>query len=381
MTVRVPVKPDLLRWACLRNGNEPDVYFEKFAKLDAWIRGESEPTLKQLESFAKATRTPVGFFFLPAPPEERVPIPDFRVGTGQPSLRPSPDLLDTVYLCQQRQEWYAEHARITGQAPLAFVGSAHIADDVVKTASRIREALGFTLEARRRSSTWTDALRQFIELADSAGVLVMCSGVVGSNNSRKLDPAEFRGFAIADELAPVIFINGADTKAAQMFTLAHELAHIWIRQSGVSNPEVVRSSTNAVERWCNEVAAELLVPLAELKSVMDYQADVHPEMQRLARVFKVSTLVVLRRLHDAGRLSADEMWELYRDELKRLMELPSTSGGNFYLTQPVRVSKRFARALVVSTLEGNTLYRDAFRMLGVSKTSTFNELGHSLGVI
>jgi Zn-dependent peptidase ImmA (M78 family) len=380
MTVRVPVNAELLRWACMRNGHEPDVYFEKFRKLEAWLRGDVEPTLKQLESFAKATRTPVGFFFLPGPPEEKVPIPDFRVGTGQSTPRPSPDLLDTVYLCQQRQEWFGEHARATGQRPLEFVGSAHVSDDVVETASRIREALGFTLEARRRSPTWTDALRQFIDLADTFGVLVMCSGVVGSNTSRPLDPAEFRGFAIADELAPLIFINGADTKAAQMFTLAHELAHIWARQSGVSNPEVVRSSTNVVERWCNEVAAELLVPLTVLKEALHDQAEVQGEMERLARFFKVSTLVVLRRLHDVGRLTADEMWEQYRSELERLMELPKTSGGNFYLTQPVRVSKRFARALVVSTLEGNTLYRDAFRMLGVSKTSTFNQLGHSLGV-
>ncbi len=136
MTVRVPVKPELLRWACLRNGHEPDVYFEKFGKLEAWIRGEAEPTLKQLESFAKATRTPIGCFFLPGRPEEKVPIPDFRVGTGQPTPRPSPDLLDTVYLCQQRQEWFGEHARITGQRPLEFVGSVHVSDDIVETASR-----------------------------------------------------------------------------------------------------------------------------------------------------------------------------------------------------------------------------------------------------
>ncbi len=209
----------------------------------------------------------------------------------------------------------------------------------------------------------------------------MRSGVVGSNNTRQLDPAEFRGFAIADELAPLIFINGADTKAAQMFTLAHELAHIWARQSGVSNPEAIRTSTSVVERWCNEVAAELLVPLAVLKDVLEPKADLHGEIERLARFFKVSTLVTLRRLHDAGHLTAEEMWDEYQREAKRLAERPKESGGNFYLTQAVRVSKRFARALVVSTLEGHTLYRDAFRMLGVSKTSTFNELGHSLGVL
>lgn len=382
MTVRVPVKSELLRWACARNGHEPEAYAEQFPQLDSWVRGDTAPTLKQLERFARATRTPIGFFFLPAPREEQVPIPDFRVGTGQASPRPSPDLLEMVYLCQQRQEWFQEYARSAGLGTLEFVGSAHVADDVVRTAARIRDTLGFTLEARRRMATWTDALRHFIELADAAGILVMCSGVVANNNTRPLDPAEFRGFAIADEHAPLVFINGADTKAAQMFTLAHELAHVWIRQSGVSNPEAARRSSHTVERWCNEVAAEMLVPLDALRGEVDAPAEnLRGRLDRLARAFKVSTLVVLRRLHDLGRLSADELWREYERELERLRAMPRGTGGNFYLTQASRVSKRFARALVVSTLEGHTLHRDAFRLLGFSKPRTFQQLGHSLGVI
>ena len=104
------------------------------------------------------------------------------------------------------------------------------------------------------------------------------------------------------------------------------------------------------------------------------------EMSRLARRFKVSTLVVLRRILDVGGLSKKQFWEAYHQEVERLRAIPRGSGGNFYLTQAARVSKRFAAALVTSTLEGQTRYNDAFRMLGFSKLSTFKELGRSLGV-
>jgi len=229
-------------------------------------------------------------------------------------------------------------------------------------------------------STWTDALRLFIEQADALGVLVMVSGVVGSNNRRKLDPEEFRGFALADALAPLVFINGADTKAAQMFTLAHELAHIWLGQSALSDVGPASTPSHGTEIWCNRVAAELLVPLALIREEFRPSAGLQEEINRLARRFKVSTLVVLRRIHDAGGLTRDELWAAYDTELQRLRALPKGGGGDFYLTLGARAGKRFARALVTSTLEGRSSFTEAFRLLGFKKMTTFRELGHNLGL-
>ena len=378
--MRVTINPDLLRWARERARRTARDLAVAFPKLERWERDEERPTLKQVERFAKAVHVPVGYLFLPEPPVESVPIPDFRTVGNRYLNHPSPDLLDTIYICQQRQEWYRDFARSVGEEPCSFVGSARVEDDVETTAAHMRHALGFDLDERRRMPTWTDALRRFIGQADALGILVMCSGVVLNNNRRHLDPDEFRGFAMADELAPLVFINGADTKAAQMFTLAHELAHIWLGQSAVSDAQAAWVPEHAVERWSNRVAAELLVPLEVLRAEYDAGAELRAEVDRLARCFKVSTLVVLRRIHDAGGLTREQLSEAYDAELKRLRALPKGSGGDFYLTQAARVSKRFARALVVSTLEGQTLHRDALRMLGFSRLQTFDELGRSLGV-
>lgn len=378
--IRVNVKPELLRWACKRSRQTTSSLARKFPKLELWEHGEVNPTLKQLESFAKATRLPIGYLFLPEPPVETVPIPDFRTIGNEYLDHPSPDLLDTIYICQQRQEWYHGFARSVGEEPLSFVGSADSTSDIVTVAATIRHSLKFDIEERRRLPTWTDALRRFVEQADDFGVMVMVSGVVGSNNRRKLDPEEFRGFALADEFAPLVFINGADTKSAQMFTLAHELAHLWLGESALSDVGPVSSPSHHVEKWCNQVAAELLVPLSVVRKEYRQSDELDDEVSRLARLFKVSTLVILRRIHDVGGISHEVLWDAFFAELERLRAIPKGSGGNFYWTQAARVGKRFARALVISTLEGQTLHRDAFRFLGLSKLATFHELGHSLGV-
>lgn len=378
---RVAIHPEMFRWARERAGLDSFALAARFKRLEAWEAGEVQPTVRQLEDYARATHAPVGYFFLLEPPVEVLPIPDFRTVANRAIARPSPNLLDMVYACQQRQDWYRDHARVTGQEPLPFVGSLTKETAPVEAASQLRQLLGFSVEARRACPTWTEALRSFIEQADQAGVMVMVSGVVLNNNTRHLDPQEFRGFALSDAWAPLVFINGADSKAAQMFTLAHELAHLWLGQSALSDVSADVMSDNATEIWCNKVAAELLVPMASFVGELMVDEPIAYTLKRLARHFKVSSLVILRRLLDAGRIDRNTFFAAYRVELARLREIEArgTGGGDFYRTTAARVSKRFARALVESTLEGRTLFRDAFHMLGVAKTSTFNELGRSLG--
>ena len=381
MATRVEVSPTLLAWASERSGRDPQDLGEKFPKLEAWASGEVRPTLKQLESFARATDTPVGFLFLKEPPDERLPVPDFRTIPKGASSRPSPNLLDTIFLCEQRQEWYRSYLKTNGADPLPFVGSLTLKADTAKAAKKLREQLSFDLGARREITSRSEALREFAERAEDAGVLVMINGVVGSNTHRKLDPEEFRGFALVDETAPVVFINGADTKAAQIFTLAHELAHIWLGKPALSNARLDVKPDQATERWCNAVAAELLVPMEALRTEYSDASRLQDEVARLARLFRVSTLVLLRRVFDAGYLSWPDYQAAYRDELSRIGEKKRPTGGDFYKTQPVRTSKRFTRAIVADTLEGRTLHRDAFQMLGIRKHETFTELGERLGVL
>ncbi len=378
--LRAEVSPALLRWARDRAGIPLEVLAERFAKLPEWESGASKPTLKQVEALAKVTQMPVGYFFLPEPPIEALPLPDFRTVGDELPARPSPNLLETIYVCQERQDWYREFATTAGVAPCPFVGSVTTGSDVVTVAESMRRTLGFDLAARAACSTWTDALRDFIGQAEAAGVMVMCSGVVLNNNNRRLDPDEFRGFALSDALAPLVFINGADTKAAQMFTLAHELAHLWIGQSGVSDATVKDVPDREIERWCNQVAAELLVPLAVLGPEHQRNVSLDTEIARLARRFKVSTLVIMRRLRDAGFLGKAAFSDAFDAEMTRLLAREKRSGGNFYLTQAARTSKRFTRALISSTLEGQTLFRDAMRMLGISKVETLHRLGQRLEV-
>jgi Zn-dependent peptidase ImmA (M78 family) len=379
---RVPINPQLLIWARERAGIDMHTLAHHFPKLAEWEAGTVQPTLHQLEEFARTVHVAIGYLFLPTPPNEPLPIADFRTIGGYDTPRHSPNLLDTIYLCQQRQDWFRDYARMHALPTHSFVGSATIHDAPEDVAHAMRQILAINIAERQQQPSWTHALRQLMLDADRAGILVMASGIVGSNSHRKLSVEEFRGFALTDTLAPLIFINTADSKAAQMFTIGHELAHIWLGESGISNTTIVQSTKSDSERWCNAVAAELLMPLAMVKKYRIDQNQITAEMQKLAQHFKVSTLVSLRRLYDAGFIDQSTLWNSYHDELTRIQNEQKTgNGGNFYRTLATRTSARFARAVLSSTLEGHTLFQEAFQLLGVRKTATFYAAARELEVL
>lgn len=384
MSVQVEVRPSVLAWARTRSGIAGEDWDRRFPRFEGWMAGKA-PTLKQLEEFARKTHTPVGFLFLEEPPVEPVPIPDFRTVASRPvGSREivSADLLAIVYTCQARQEWFRDHQRLNGEPAIPFVATATTATPPEEAATRMQEVLGWGAETRARCRTWDQALTRLRQNAEAAGVLVMISGIVGSDTHRRLDPEEFRGFALADPYAPLAFVNGADSKAAQVFTLAHELAHLWAGETALSDVEPASVRNNAVERWCNQVATQFLVPMDEFRDQFNASADIRPQLLGLAQHFRVSTQVILGRMREAGALTWDEFGQELDLERARVGAIVAErgGGGNFYHTKPVQVGRHFARALIASALEGQTSYTEAFRLLELKKTSTFDELAGRLGV-
>lgn len=377
MANSVSVKPELIRWAIERSGLAFDELVGKFPKLAAWQKGDAQPTFRQLENFAKKTMTPFGYFFLDSPPVEKLPIPDFRTVGDTPIERPSPNLIETIQVMQRRQAWMREYVIEDGQEPLEFVGSAENVGNVVSLAARIRETLGLNLDWSETHTKWEDALRTLRNSAERVGILVATSGVVGLNTRRQLDPEEFRGFVLCDDYAPLIFVNGADYKSAQMFTLAHELVHVWMGKGGLFNLINMMPHRDSIERLCNQVAAEFLVPGHKLSRRWEHVKSTSRPFHTLALSFKVSAIVVARRALDLKLINKGQFFDFYEREQvqweRRRAEEKTKKKQKpiFYQVQDARLGRRFAYGVVRATREGRLSYRDAYRLTDL-KGETFD---------
>ncbi|MGW8256064.1 MAG: ImmA/IrrE family metallo-endopeptidase [Thermoguttaceae bacterium] len=361
----VSVKPELIRWAIKRSGLQVEALQFPVEKIEQWKRGEKQPTFSQLKKFAKRTMTPLGYMFLSTPPEEKLPIPDFRTMGDTHISRPSPNLIETVQTMQRRQAWMRDELLEQGRAELSFIGSLKGNEKIEIAAKRIRDALKLHEDWAAKQSTWEEALRYLRQAAENAGILVASSGVVGLNNHRHLDPQEFRGFVLCDAYAPLIFVNTTDTKSAQMFTMAHELMHLWLGYGGLVNLINMQPYDDERELFCNRVAAEFLIPGKKFTKSWPEALETANPYKTLARQFKVSPLVVARRAFDLRLVSKAKFFIFYnqhQEEWRGISQKKKKRGGNFYATQNVRLGRRFAYAVVCAAREGRLSYRDAYQL-------------------
>ena len=377
---RISIRPAMWRWACERAGTNAAALADKFPKLSDWMDGASSPTIRQARDFAKSVHLPFMYLLLSKPIKEEVPIADFRRVGNRQAAKPSLDLLDTIRACKQRQAWYSDRLAEDGAEPLDFVGSLTVDMDVIAAAETIRKRLEWEPAEQNRRNTF----EAFREKAESAGILVMVDSTVGSNSHRLLSVQEFRGFALADDhMAPLVFINGRDAPAARLFTLAHEITHVFLGSSGISAVKMNSRLEPGLEGWCNRVAAEILVPTASLRGLLPTTrpSDLGELVAELSKKFHVSKMVILLRLRGEKWLSASDFDCLWAQEKAAAARRSGGGGVDYYRTQVSRVSPTFATEMVRCVLEGRESYTSAFRMLGVKNADSLRKMGDALGVL
>lgn len=355
----VHVKPEMIRWAVQRSR----LPLEQFpASVQNWIAQNELPTFAKLEAFAKKAMVPFGYLFLDSPPAEELPLPDYRTLDDDVISRPTPNLLETVQDMRRRQTWMREYVTEEGHGPLPYVGSFSPEAPIKAVVADIRRRLDLPLDWAAEQKNWESALSFLSRQIEAGGILVFKNGLVGNNTHRKLDPEEFRGFVLNDPVVPLIFVNGADTKGAQMFTLAHELAHVWLGESALINLPDLEPGGHSLEKQCNRIAAEFLVPAERLRAVWGKAAGLEKPLHALSRHFRVSPIVAGRRAKDLGLISAEQFFAFYRSYLQEIAQAEQRrpTGGDFYRTQNARLGRRFGRAVIAAAESGRLSWQEAY---------------------
>ena len=324
MTVAL-INPGVLRWARERARIGPERLAKSASvtpeRILRWEEGMEKPTFKQAQDLAKKLHIPFGYLFLSHPPEERLPIPDLRRIGNQPIGWVSADLFDLLADTLYKHDWYREYLVEQGEEKLPFIGRFDAGADPKEIAADMTGTLSLTIEDRKDVRNWDQFFNLLVKRAEAVGIWVMRSGIVANNTHRSLEVHEFRGFAICDDIAPLVFINGKDAKAAQIFTLVHEIAHLWIGKSGISNISLDQPASahqKDFERVSNAVSAEVLIPEESfLKMWQEGERDLEESANDLATFFRVSTVVVSRRALDLGLIDWQSYIEYYRGQEER----------------------------------------------------------------
>jgi Zn-dependent peptidase ImmA (M78 family) len=350
-----------------QNGGEENIPFEKFPKIKEWSTGQETPTYNQLVDLAQHYNIPFGYFFLDELPVKKYPLPHYRTFSTSP-FKPSNELLYTIETLKQRQEW-ARDTLMDYKKPLPFGNSITIKTNIEDAAERVRNVLKLTANwaMTENLKDWKDAFGLLINRTEAAGIFVVVNGVVGNNTHARLNIKEFRGFVLYDKYAPFIFINNNDFITGKIFTIIHEIVHVLIGKSASFDFTDLTPAQNAIEEFCNSVSAEFLVPknllLQEFYNIgNDYEA--------LARRFKVSRIVIARRLLDINKITKTEFNSAYNTFRLSQSETPAKgNGGDFYNTSPYRISRQFFKLVYNSVKLNRMLYREAFRLTGLKPGS------------
>lgn len=371
MSIRVEnINKKVIEWAIIRNGNSLEDFYAQNPTVESWIKEEKYPTVKQLESFTHKVHVPFGYMFLPAPPEERISLPFFRTAQKTTTDKVSLNVYHTIQIIQDRQNWLTEYLEELDFPNLDFVGKFSIKDDYKKIVNDIRSVLQIDIDWASKHNNWEQALDYLTNKIEEAGIIVTYNGIVGTNTHRVIDVNECRGFVLVNNKAPFLFINSADAKAAQMFTLIHELAHVWLGVSAGFDNQNLLPADDPTEILCDQVAAEFLVP--EIYFLQKWETT--KDFKYLSRIFKVSPIVIGRRALDLKLISLKDFLAFYNQYMSDFKQRKDnqSSGGNFYATTKKRVSLRFAAFVNNAVKNNKLLYRDAYRLTNM-KGDTYNK--------
>jgi Zn-dependent peptidase ImmA (M78 family) len=322
-----------------------------------WVNGEKQPTIKQLENFAKSVNVPFGFLFLPTAPQEKIPFHMFR-GNAR-IYRFNLNVYDTVVKIAQRQDWLEDYLLENEIDTCQFVATMSTKNSVQEVIVQLRKILEMNEDWAFGLPNSNEAVNVLNDKIEDVGVFLAYNGIVGNNTSRHLSIQDCRGFALVNRVAPYIFINNSDSKSAQLFTLIHELTHILVGVSAGYAGETV-DEHDYTEKFCDQVAAEFLVPSHLLKQIWDDN-----DIPSAAKKFKVSELVIARRAHDIGLINNEKYRSFYLQYMQRMPGKKSSSGGDYYRTSVKRVGKLFAIHVRNAVNNRQLSYTEAYRLTGL----------------
>lgn len=382
MGTTVEVNNELIFWAISRAGYELKDIPELYPRARDWLDDKKEPTLPQLRDFARKVNLPFGYLLLSEPPKEELPIPFFRTLEGitdQVNL----NVRDTILTLQKRQDWLREYLIEQGEDMLEWVDSFTTDTPIDVITKDIRRVLNLNYGWANNLPNWQKALDHLAEKVEEVGIIIVFNSVVDNNTHRPIAVEDCRGFVLTDEYAPFLFVNSADSKSAQMFTIAHELAHIWIGESAGFDFRQLQPADNDIERFCDRIAAEFLVPSQTFEEAwLQYQdnPDLGQVFETLARQFKVSPIVIGRKALDLEKIHREEFFEFYNRHIQQHFKKreSQSDGGNFYATLRKRLNQRFIATVNRAVKENNILYKDAYELTGLKGTTyekAINEFG------